>query len=202
MVKRLLILGIALALLAMSASAGNLVLNGAFTTGDFTDWTNSEWGVGGFPSDPGTLPTDTTFAADTGCVGAPCNDPITGADISQTIGTDTSATYTLSFLYDAGSESGPGTTELDALWDGSIVPGGQIIDATSDTWAEYTFTGLAASTASTVLEFTGRQDPAGLYLTDISVTSETSTTPEPGSLPLIVVGLMGIVAGILRRRTV
>ena len=202
MVRNILPFGIAMALLATSASASNLVLNGGFTTGDFTNWSFGSWGVGTFPADPGTPPSGTTFAASTGCVGAPCNDPVSGAFISQTLATVASQAYTLTFFYDAGSNSGAeedGTTELDVLWNGSLVSGGQIIDATANTWEQYTFTGLTASGSSTVLEFTGRQDPATLYLTDISVTA-SSTTPEPASLTLIGGGLLCMIGAILRRQ--
>ena len=51
---------------------------------------------------------------------------MSGAFISQTLATVASQTYTLTFFYDAGAGSGVGTTELDVLWNGSIVSGGQI----------------------------------------------------------------------------
>jgi len=64
---------------------------------------------------------------------------------------------------------------------------------------EYTFTGLTASTTSTVLEFTGREDPAYLQLTDISVTADASpTVPEPAPLTLIGGGLLGMICTALR----
>lgn len=207
MVLKTLLLGSAMALLATVASADS-VQNGGFTTGDFTDWTTHTcsigcavqgWGVGTFPSDPGTLPTGTTFAAETACVGTGCNNPTTGDWISQALPTVPLQTYTLSFFYDPGPGSGTiGTTELSVLWNGSLVPGGTIIDATASTWATYTFTGLVATSSSTALEFTGRQDPSVLFLTDISVNGATSTVPEPTSLLLMGSGLLGI--GLLRLR--
>ena len=209
-----------MALWAASASAGgiDLVANGGFTTGDFTGWTSSSdenWYVNGIDTNPGA-PSDTSYAAENGCVGASCNDPVNGSWITQSLATEVSQTYTLTFFYDPGplneDDGGGGadaiadasvitTTELDVLWDGSLVTGGQIVNATSSTWEEYTFTGLTASTTSTVLEFTGREDPAYLQLTDISVTADASpTVPEPASLTLIGGGLLGMICTVLRRR--
>ena len=195
-----------MALLATSASASSLVLNGGFTTGDFTNWNNTDrWVVTAFPPNPGTPPSGTIYAASTGCSGAACNDPVVGAYISQTLATVASQSYTLTFFYDAGgtnADADSNTTELDALWNGSLVSGGQIIDAAPGTWAEYTFTGLIASGSSTVLEFTGRQDPEYLFLTDVSVTADSSTAPEPASLTLIGGGLLSLwtMGTLLRRR--
>jgi hypothetical protein len=218
--RKILFLGISMALWAASASAGgiDLVANGGFTTGDFTGWTSSSdenWYVNGIDTNPGA-PSDTSYAAENGCVGASCNDPVNGSWITQSLATEVSQTYTLTFFYDPGplneDEGGGGidaiadasvitTTELDVLWDGSLVTGGQIVNATSSTWEEYTFTGLTASTTSTVLEFTGREDPAYLQLTDISVTADASpTVPEPASLTLIGGGLLGMICTVLRRR--
>jgi hypothetical protein len=218
--RKILFLGISMALWAASASAGgiDLVANGGFTTGDFTGWTSSSdenWYVNGIDTNPGA-PSDTSYAAENGCVGASCNDPVNGSWITQSLATEVSQTYTLTFFYDPGplseDDGGGGidaiadasvitTTELDVLWDGSLVTGGQIVNATSSTWEEYTFTGLTASTTSTVLEFTGREDPDYLQLTDISVTADASpTVPEPASLTLIGGGLLGMICTVLRRR--
>jgi hypothetical protein len=224
--RKILFFGISMALWAASASAGgiDLVANGGFTTGDFTGWTTNTcssgcsfagWSVTGIITDAGA-PSDTGYAAYNGCTGASCNDPVSGDWISQPLATGASQTYTLTFFFDPGASSeddgGGGidaiadasvitTTELDVLWDGSLVTGGQIVNATSSTWEEYTFTGLTASTTSTVLEFTGREDPDYLQLTDISVTADASpTVPEPASLTLIGGGLLGMICTVLRRR--
>jgi hypothetical protein len=214
MIRNILSFGAALALLAASATATSVVSNGNFSGDSLTGWDGGAgqlWGLGGFPSDPGTLPTDTAFAADTGCVGTPCSDPTSGEILEQSLTTVALQSYTLTFLYDAGDNSGnpddagDNTTELDIYWNGSLVTSGQIVDAAENTWIPYTFTNLVATGASTELEFTGRQDPASLYLTDVCVASDGSCgsingsgVPEPASLLLMAGGLLGL--GILRFR--
>jgi hypothetical protein len=206
-VRKILFLGIAMALLATSASA-NIVQNGAFTTGDFTNWTEHTcptgcsaqgFSVGTVPADPGATPPGATYDAHTACVNAPCNDPTNGDWISQTLTTVALQTYTLTFYYDGGSGSSSGTTELQVYWNGSVATGGTIINAATSTWVLYTITGLTASTTSTLLKFTGRQDPASLFLTDIAVNPSSSVSPEPSSWLLLGGGLLGM-GTLLRRR--
>jgi len=214
MVRKFLFLGIAITLLAASASAGNIVLNGNFLTGDLTSWTSTTcgtcidagWVVGGPPpagsfnfGDPGA-PTDTTFAAATGCEGAACSDATTGDTISQALVTDPTMTYTLTFLIDPGTSDGS-PLELDVLWAGTLVAA--ITDLTEDTWVAETFSGLVPTGTSTTLEFTGRDDAGVLALDDIAANgtaSGPSTVPEPASLMLIGGGLLGIGTMLRRRR--
>jgi hypothetical protein len=216
MARNILLVGIALALLATSAAASSIVQNGGFTTGDFSGWTVNTCGSGcttpawllanPFPGTIGGItPPGTTSAASTGCTGAGCTNTSTGDTISQSLTTVASQVYTLTFYYDPGPHAvtGDQVTELDVLWNGSLVSGGQLVDVTPlNTWQLYSYTVTATST-STVLEFTGRDDPDDLFLSDISVTPQAGpTVPEPVSLTLIGGGLLGIgaIGAILRRR--
>jgi hypothetical protein len=203
MVRKILFLGVPMALLATSAAASDIVLNGGFTSGDLTDWTTNTcsdcsgagWNVGGFPANPGTPPPDTTFAATVGCDHGPCNNPDIGDWIEQSLATVPLESYTLTFFFDPGEKS---YTELEVLWNGSVVTGGEIINAPSSTWEEYIFPDLTASDASTVLEFTGRDNRGKrLYLTDISV---DLATPEPPSLLPMTGGLLAMGTILFRRR--
>jgi hypothetical protein len=213
MVRKFWLLGIAFTLLAASASAGNIVLNGNFLTGDLTDWTSNTcatctdagWAVGGFNfGDPGA-PTDTTNSAATGCEGVGCNDAVSGDWISQVLTTDPTMTYTLTFLLDPNTNDtgGSQTTELDVIWNGTLLT--QIIDAPVDTWTPESFSGLVATSTSTALEFTGRDDPFILAIDDVAVNATGggggSAVPEPVSLVLIGGGLLGIGTMLRRRRS-
>ena len=218
MIRNAFLLVSAVLLLAVSATAGELVVNGGFTTGDLSGWTAGtyfQWAVNTpLPSDPGA-PSVTDFSASTGCFGGPiCNDPVSGSSISQILTTEPSDTYTLSFYYDAGwvgdgalALMGDQYTELDVFWDNLAVPLAQIVNAQANRWNEYTFTGLTTSGSSALLEFTGRQDPSALHLTGISVMdraslNEQAETPEPVSSALVGAGLLGVglIGTILRRR--
>ncbi len=187
------------------ARAANIVLNGNFATGDFTDWTangssSAPWEVdaaGGHGNNP--YPGDTFFAS-TGCVGAQC---ITGtssqqASLSQVLSDVVATSYTLTFEFGTGANSMP--NELNVMWDGSSVldlgPSGTLGQIANYTL--YQVTGLTGSGSDT-LTFLGRQDPGWDELDDISVSaSSSSTTPEPATI-LLVGGVLPVFA-LLRRR--
>ena len=188
-------------LMAATATAQNIVQNGSFSGGTLAPWTQTQWGVGTFPpTDGGAQPAGTTFAAALECTGAGCNDPTTGATLKQTLATTPGQTYTLTFAYDAGAHSGIETTILQVYWNGALVSGGAITNAAASTWGQYSFS-VTATGASTVLEFTGRQDPgAALYLTNISVDPQPSFSPIPGTLLLELLGMGSVLAYLAWRR--
>ena len=184
--------------------ASNIVLNGNFATGDFTDWTvNSEssfpWtvqttgGLGGNPYD------SDTYYASTGCVGAQCisGTAIEQASLSQVV-TDASGTfYTLTFEFN--TDGNGASNELQVLWDGTVVldlgPDGTL--GPIDNYTLYTVTGLEG-TGSDTLTFLGRQDPGFDALDNVSVSSSVTAVPEPSTLMFTVGGLVSL--AVLRRR--
>jgi hypothetical protein len=192
---RLLRISLVLALFAFStaAFAQNLVQNGGFETGDFSDWTLSGdttlIGVCSISTCPGGyMPYDGTYSAYFGPVGDT-------ATISQMIPTTPGDTLTLSF-YLANPDGGTpnyfgvslGTTSF------SLTNFGVAFN-----WQEFTLSTVATSD-ETQLSFTFRNDPAYWFLDDVSVTQGASgTVPEPGTLVLFGSGLLGM-AGVVRRK--
>ncbi len=96
-----------------------------------------------------------------------CTDPVLGDSIKQTLATNPSQLYSLSFAFNAGPDSGPGAgTAVNVYWNGALV---QSLVNIAPGYHVYTLTGLVPGGSGTVLEFTGRQDPAILYLDAIDV---------------------------------
>lgn len=179
---------IALAVSAGAASAQELVSNGGFETGDFTDWTlggNTGFtGVGGNFS--GVDPASGAYQGYFGAVGSTTS-------LDQTIATTDGGSYTFSFdLYDFGGAPNSfsanfGSTNVVSLTDDPGMP-----------YTHYSFTVLAQG-PSTDVNFTIRQDPSYYLLDNVSV---QGGVPEPMSWALMITGFFGAGAALRRRRTV
>ena len=162
-------------------SAGNLVLNGGFETGDFTGWT-----LTGNTSDTTVdkiLPHTGSFAASLG------PSPTDGL-LSQALPTSPGQIYFLSYWL---QNEGGIPNDFSASWNGTTIPGSQIVN--NDPGFEYTlfvFRGLAASSGTTTITFAFEHTPAFWHLDDVLV----GVVPEPATfaagLPLL--------AGLLLRR--
>jgi hypothetical protein len=183
------------------AHAGNIVMNGGFETGDFTDWTvnssaNFPWEVDTVGSSHG-IPFDGSFFASNACVGPTC---ITGTpsqqdSLSQNLTTTVGDSYTLDFWFGTSGNGNP--MELQALFGGAIVE--DILNIGPSPYTEYTISGLVATSTTTQLEFLGRQDPEWDELDAISVTDTTpaGSAPEPASFAL---GLSGLATLLVARK--
>jgi hypothetical protein len=174
---------------ACHARGGNLFPNGDFETGDFTGWTQSGWFI------DTSLPNSGVYDASTGCSGASCTivgDP-NSAFVYQTVATSVGTTYNLSFFYNSG-QSPTLASELLVLWGDPSAPNlSQVADFlntdTSGAYVQYTGT-VTATSATSQLEFLGRQDYDFYYLDDVSLTAPASGVPEPRSWPLTLVGIL------------
>jgi hypothetical protein len=191
--KRLLACVSALALVlagAGQARADNLIVNGGFETGDFTGWNLS--GNSGFISitnNPSQVHGG-QFAARFGAVGSP-----TTLSQSQNVTTVVGHTYTLDFWLQ--NEFGP-VNLFDAKFGGATVV--QLINADPFPYAEFTVTGLVATSTTTSISFDFQQNPSFWDFDDVSLVDTTVVTPEPASLTMLAIGLVGTVGYTLRRR--
>jgi PEP-CTERM motif len=172
------------------ARAINIVTNGGFETGDFTGWTLSG---NTFLTlvDCGTIVVSPHTGECAAALGALGSDNA----LSQTILTVPGGTYLLSFW-----EASDGFTPnfFQANWDGSPVLGA--VDDSAHGYINYTFP-LVASTTSTTLEFLSQNDNGFLGLDDVSVAAVGGeAVPEPASLTLLGLGLVGLVGYQWRRQ--
>jgi hypothetical protein len=152
----------------------NLVQNEDFATGDFSEWDLQ--GADPYPEDnriisslPSPAPAVYGYAA--GNIGS-------NATLTQNISTTVGQTYTLSYYLYGGLVVATGTIYFSASISGTPIAG-SIITYTSPPeipafgWFVYSFV-FTASSISTPLTFTTRNDVNFFYLTKISVTATCS----------------------------
>jgi hypothetical protein len=171
-------------LFAQSAAAVNLVINGGFETGDFSNWTLSGNTPTNFFSVRNVDPHTGTYALYAG-------PETTLGYISQTLATTPGQAYELSFwVYNPGLFGEWQPNEVVVNWGGTAVS--DQVNIPIEDYTEYRVNVLASST-STDLMVGFRDDPAFLYFDDFSV----NAVPVPGSLILFGSGLLALLG---RRR--
>jgi hypothetical protein len=136
--------------------SGGLPLNGGFETGTLAYWPNG--GGAGVISFPPNVHSG-NYAVELGPVG------VTNA-MSQVIPTVPGQTYRLAFWL-ANTDAGAVNDEFSVWWNGTKLT--ELANFGTFGYQEYDFT-VAATSASTVLQFTYRNDPSFIYLDDITVT--------------------------------
>ncbi len=193
MIKKLVRISLALAVITFGTALLAQVQNGGFETGDFTDWTvsgdTSFVGVCSVSTCPGSFaPYQGNYAAYFGPVGDT-------ATISQNIPTMAGVQYTLDFFL---ANPAGGTPNYFQVQFGNASLSVTNFGAAFG-WTEFDLTNVATSNETT-LSFTFRNDPGYWFLDNVSVTSsEGGSTPEPGTFVLFGSGLVGI-AGLVRRK--
>jgi hypothetical protein len=176
----------ALSFAFLPAARADLIVNGDFSTGDFTGWTVS-------PRGPWLIDTSnpeggTGFDAANGCFGGACLTDFGLNGLSQTVA-DAVSGYYLKFAFSPNQLLSTAPAELIVLWDGATV-----FDHTYSA-ADPAYIGYSVGvqgTGSDTVTFLVRNDFGLSNLDDVSL------VPEPASLALLGGALVAF--GLRRRR--
>jgi hypothetical protein len=160
----------------VTAAHANLLSNGGFETGDFTDWTV----VGG---DLGV--TNNSNYVHSGNYGLSWGTVGQEGTVSQDITTVVGQTYDLSFWY--AIYDGP-TNEISAFVDGT-----QVFDYFDPPLMPWTYESVdfVANSTTTDISFGFRQDPGFSAFDDASVVA-TNSTPSPAAIVPFVAGFISL----------
>ncbi len=161
--------------------AGNLVANCGFETDDLTGWTLTPASSGSRQFVGATTPNSGGYAWNMGAI------DLIDDVISQLLPTAPGRTYQIQFYYNSAGDIPNGFT---ALWDAS-----PLVDVTNtgSTMGYIHYSFRVTGTGSDTISFGGYNTPGFDQLDDVSVVELAVETPEPASLALCWVGLVGLV---------
>lgn len=169
---------------APRAYAQNLVQNPGFEasvdSGQGTADTTPDWMLGGgggtlFSTSPaGEGPSGPNSGSWYAAFSATSASQATTSTLTQTITTTPNTTYVVSFFL--ANEGGPHNTFL-ATFGGQTVL--SLTDSNAFGYRQYSAT-IVATSRSSVLAFTGEQDPSAFGLDDVSVEAESAPAPVTG----------------------
>ena len=173
---------VALAGMAITVHAQNLVQNPGFETGDFPPWVDS--GDTSFSFVGTSMPHTGTYS---GQFGPSSSDGFLDQSIPTTIG----QTYTVDFWL--ANDDSSATNDFSASFSGVTIL--SLTNAPQFAYTEYTMN-IAATSSSSDMHFAFYNPPSYWFIDDVSV---TAAVPEPGTLGLVALGALGLFGAIRKR---
>jgi len=186
------------------AAAGNLVANCGFETGDFTDWTLSGtyalsqsnlFGVDSYDAYSGGYGAYFGNTASTPGTYSAANNLVMTQDITLVAGEQ----YTLSFFLAQSTPIYTGYTNYFGVTFNGTSLLSETGAAATNGFVEYTYT-VTGVGGSNALAFAAQNDDGDWSLDDIELIPLVSQIPEPGSVAVLAMGLLGLGLAMQRRQ--
>jgi hypothetical protein len=192
----LMLVGAGLFLGAGGQLRADLIVNGGFETGDFTGWTtNSAASLAVEPNGHLGIPSHSgNYYANFGTSN-------TLGVISQSVADTSGASYSLQMWLwsDGGGGSGAVKDEFKIAWNGTTISDMINIPAGPYTLLSFTVVGTGSDTL-TLSGLDNGDNPGALALDDVSLNPAVAGAPEPSTMAIAGIGILGFIADTWRRR--